>query len=135
MNKTFHIGNLTRDPELCYTSSGKAIAEFGLAVKGQKDTTIFLDFTAWEKTAELVAKYKKKGEAIAVEGRLNVDSWEDKDTKKKRTKLVIVAENIEFLSGGKGGENTASPKPAAKSQPKTQEQEFEDPDSSSDIPF
>jgi single-strand DNA-binding protein len=110
MNRTFHIGNLTRDPELRHTSSGKAIAEFGLAVKGPKDTTIFLDFTAWEKTAELVAKYKKKGEAIAVEGRLNVDTWQDKDTNKKRSKVVIVAENIEFLNSAKAStqENTTA---------------------------
>lgn len=132
MNKTFHIGNLTRDPELRNTSSGKAVASFGLAIQDVKET-IFLDFEAWEKTAELVTKYKKKGEPLAVEGRLKVDSWEDKSTGQKRTKLVIVAEKVEFISGGKGGENAASPKPAAKTAPKSPaHQEEED---SEDIPF
>ena len=125
MNKTFHIGNLTRDPELRTTPTGKSIASFGLAIQDAKDT-IFLDFEAWEKTADLVVKYKKKGEPLAVEGRLKVDSWEDKSTGQKRTKLVIVAEKVEFISGGKGNaENSSSPKPAAKSQPKA-EQEAED---------
>lgn len=126
MNKTFHIGNLTRDPELRNTSTGKAIASFSLAVQDSKET-IFLDFEAWEKTAELVCKYKKKGEPLAVEGRLKVDSWEDKDTKKKRSKVIIVAERIEFLSGGKGGENNAAPKTKEEAGPIQQEE--------SDVPF
>lgn len=131
MNKTFHIGNLTRDPELRITSTGKSIASFGLAIQDAKDT-IFLDFEAWEKTAELVAKYKKKGEPLAVEGRLKVDSWQDKSTGQKRTKLVIVAEKVEFISGGKGGENET---PKSTPKPKTQEQEPEDDEESDPIPF
>jgi len=126
MNKTFHIGNLTRDPELRNTSTGKAIASFSLAVQDSKET-IFLDFEAWEKTAELVCKYKKKGESIAVEGRLKVDSWEDKDTKKKRSKVIIVAERIEFIGGAKGGENNAAPKTKEEVVPIQQEE--------SDVPF
>lgn len=127
MNKTFHIGNLTRDPELRNTSTGKAIASFSLAVQDSKET-IFLDFEAWEKTAELVCKYKKKGEPLAVEGRLKVDSWQDKDTQKKRSKVIIVAERIEFLSGGKGGENNVTPKIK-------EESPVQEDDGSESVPF
>lgn len=129
MNKTFHIGNLTRDPELKYSQSGKAIANFGLAVQDGKET-IFLDFEAWEKTAELVAKYKKKGEPLGVEGRLKVASWTDKTTDQKRTKLVLVAEKVEFISG-KGSENTSSQKTEDK-QAKGAIQETQNED---DVPF
>lgn len=125
MNRTFHIGNLTRDPETRSTSTGKAITTFSLAVQDGKET-IFLDFESWEKTAELVAKYKKKGEPLGVEGRLKVDSWEDKTTGAKRSKVVIVAERVDFISGGG---NKDGQKPAAKTTQKVE------PENDESIPF
>lgn len=102
------IGNITRDVELKYTTSGAAVANFGLAVNrtytnsdGEKvDDVCFVDVVAWNRLAEVAGEYLSKGSPIFVEGRLQMDSWEDKDGK-KRSKLKVVAQNIQFLGGGK----------------------------------
>lgn len=101
MNKTFHIGNLTRDPETSFSKEGKAITRFSLAVNGRGDKVNYFDFTAFDKTAENIGKFKKKGEPLLVEGRLETDSWDDKASGQKRTKQYIIAESVEFLHGGK----------------------------------
>jgi len=108
LNKTMLIGNITRDVELKYTTSGAAVANFGLAVNrtytnsdGEKvDDVCFVDVVAWNRLAEVAGEYLSKGSPIFVEGRLQMDSWEDKDGK-KRSKLKVVAQNIQFLGGGK----------------------------------
>jgi len=127
MNKTFHIGNLTRDPETSLSKEGKAITRFSLAVNGRGDKVNYFDFTAFDKTAENIGKYKKKGEPLLVEGRLETDSWE-KDGK-KQYKTYIVAQDVQFLNSGKG-QSEDSPKPSAKKPAPTPVQE-----SSEDIPF
>ncbi len=107
LNKTMLIGNLTRDVELKYTTSGAAVANFGLAVNrtytnsdGEKvDDVCFVDVVAWNKLAEICGEYLAKGRPIFVEGRLQMDSWEDQDGK-NRTKLKVVAQNIQFLGSG-----------------------------------
>ena len=108
-NKVILAGNLTRDPELKYTQSGQAIAKFGLAINRKfkqgeetKEQTCFVDITAWGRTAEVVNEYAKKGRPILVEGRLEYSTWE-KDGQ-KRSKLEVVAENIQFLSSREGGQ-------------------------------
>jgi single-strand DNA-binding protein len=113
LNKVMLIGNLTRDPELRHTPSGKTVSEIGLAInrtwtndQGQKqEDTTFVDVTLWGKQAEVVQQYVTKGSPISIEGRLQLDTWDDKETGKKRSKLRIVAENFQFLSGkpGAGG--------------------------------
>jgi len=108
LNKTFLIGNLTRDPELRYIPSGTAVASFGLAVNrqytnsdGEKvDDVCYIDIVAWNRLAEVAGEYLSKGQPIFVEGRLQLDSWEDQDGK-KRSKLKVVAQNIQFLGSGK----------------------------------
>ena len=104
LNKVNIQGTLVAEPEGRSTSTGKQVANLRLAVNGRtdKDTT-FVDVTAWEKTAEVLIKHKKKGEQIIVSGRLVTESWEDATTKQKRSKLSIVAEEVFFVSGGKGG--------------------------------
>ena len=105
LNKCFLIGNLTRDPELRVTPKGTAICSFGLAVNRQfrdesgtaRDETTFVDIEAWGKQGELVSKYLTKGSPCMVEGRLRLDSWEDKNTQQKRSKLKVVLENVQFL--------------------------------------
>ena len=105
LNKVFLIGNLTRDPELRVTPKGTAICSFGLAVNRQfrdesgtaRDETTFVDIEAWGKQGELVSKYLTKGSPCMVEGRLRLDSWEDKNTQQKRSKLKVVLENVQFL--------------------------------------
>src|SRR5688500_12742826 len=102
-NKVILIGNLTRDPELRYTPKGTAIAKLGLAVNRSwrdengetKEEVAFIDVEAWGRQAETVGQYLKKGRPIMVEGRLKFDSWEDKQTQQKRSKLSVVLENFQ----------------------------------------
>lgn len=110
-NKVFLMGNLTRDPELRYTPKGTAVADIGLAVnrvrtndqgQRQEDTT-FVDVTLWGRQAELAQQYLSKGRPIFIEGRLQLDSWEDKQSGQKRSKLKVVGERLEFLPDGRGG--------------------------------
>ena len=121
------MGNLTRDPELRVTAKGTAICQFGIAVnrkfKGedgqQRDETTFVDCEAWSKTAELVAKYLTKGRCALVTGRLKLDSWDDKATGQKRSKLKVVAESVQFI-GGADDRETAAPAPKAAPVPQSQ---------------
>ena len=110
-NKVMLIGNLTRDPELKYTPKGTAIADIGLAVNrnyttdsGEKrEEVTFIDVTLWGRVAEIVGEYCKKGRPLFVEGRLQLDTWDDKATGQKRSKLKVVGENIQLLGGREGG--------------------------------
>src|SRR3954466_12461682 len=112
LNKVMLIGNLTRDPELRVTPKGTAICQFGLAVNRQfkdesgatRDETTFVDIEAWGKQGETVAKYLTKGRPLFVEGRLKLDTWDDKTTGQKRSKMKVVLENFQFLGGREGGE-------------------------------
>lgn len=112
INQVILMGRLTRDPEVRTTSTGKTIASFSLAVDrgGQEDAADFFDVTAWEKLGELVNQYLSKGRRCLVQGRLRQDSWDDKETGKKRTKVEVVATDVTFLDGpsGDGGGNGGS---------------------------
>lgn len=107
LNKVMLIGNVTRDPEIKYTPKGAAIADIGLAINrnytteaGEKrEETTFCDVTLWGKVAEIVGQYVKKGNPLFVEGRLQLDQWDDKQTGQKRSKLKIVGDNIQLLGG------------------------------------
>lgn len=114
INQVILMGRLTRDPETRSTSSGKTVTSFSLAVDrgGQDDQADFFDVTAWEKTGELVAQYLSKGRRVLVQGRLRQDSWDDKDTGKKRSKVEVVAFDVTFLDGP-SGENGGNVAPAA----------------------
>jgi len=110
LNEVRLIGRLTRDPQLRSTSGGQQLCEFGLATgrkfKGQDgemhEETTFVDVTCWGKLGENVARYMKKGRQIFVGGRLKFDSWEDKQSGQKRSKLSCVAENVQFLDAKQG---------------------------------
>ena len=110
LNKVFLIGRLTRDPELRYTQSGTAVAEFGLAVNrnfttssGEKrEETTFVDVIVWRRKAEVVCEYLGKGAPLFVEGRLELDTWETSEGQ-KRSKLRVVADNFQFLQAGPSG--------------------------------
>ena len=120
LNKVFLIGRLTRDPELRYTQSGTAVAEFGLAINrnfttstGEKrEETTFVDVIVWRRKAEVVCEYLGKGAPLFVEGRLELDTWETSDGQ-KRSKLRVVADNFQFLQAGSGarGEGPGRRKP------------------------
>lgn len=123
-NKVILIGNLTRDVEMRHTPSNQAVAKLGLACNRrwrtpdgeQREETMFVDCEAWGKTAEFISQYFAKGRPILIEGRLKLDQWEDKETKAKRSKHVVVIENAQFVDskpggGGGGGGGDEAPAP------------------------
>ncbi len=111
LNKVMLMGNLTRDPEIKYTPKGTAIAQLGLAVNrtwsndaGEKqEETTFVDVELFGRVAEIAGEYLKKGRPVFVEGRLKLDSWDDKTTGAKRSKMKVVGENIQLLGSREGG--------------------------------
>jgi len=104
-NKFILGGRLTRDPELRVTPTGTAICQFSVATsrkfktegQAEREEVSFIDCEAWAKTGELIAKHFTKGKAIFCEGRIKQDTWEDKTTKEKRSKLKMVVENFQFV--------------------------------------
>lgn len=114
-NKVMLLGNCTRDPEVKYTPKGSAVTDLGLAVNrfyttdgGEKrEETTFVDVTMWGRQAEIAGEYLKKGRPVFIEGRLQLDTWDDKQTGQKRSKLRVVCENFQLLGsrdgGGEGG--------------------------------
>ncbi len=111
MNKVILAGNLTRDPELRFTNDGIPVCNFGLAVNRRRskddEAVDFFDVNVWREQGEAVANYKKKGDGVLIEGRLQYRSWEDKESGQKRSKVDVVAENVQFL-GGRGDGNGSS---------------------------
>ncbi len=112
-NKVLLIGNLTRDPELRFGGGGgSAICKFGLAVNRtfttksgeRQEDTCFVDVVVFGPQAETCNEYLSKGRPVFIEGRLNFSSWEDRETGKRRSKLEVVGERVQFLGGrGEGG--------------------------------
>ena len=111
-NKVILLGNLTRDPQVRYTPGGTAVAEIGLAVNRQwfdkqsnqkKEETTFVDVTLWGRQAEVAGEYLAKGRAVLIEGRLQLDQWEDKTSGEKRSKLKVVGEEMKMVGGREGG--------------------------------
>ncbi len=122
LNKVFLMGRLTRDPELRYTPQGTAVSDLGLAVNREftaqgggerRKETLFIDVTVWRKQAELCCQYLRKGSPIFIEGRLSMDTWQGQDGQ-KRTRYRVVAENFQFIGGGRSDAGGPSP-PAAES--------------------
>jgi single-strand DNA-binding protein len=102
-------GNLTRDVQVRFLANEKAVANFGLAVNRKwkdasgapKEEVTFVDVSAWGRTAELCGQYLLKGSPCYIQGRLHLETWDDKKDGSKRSKLVVVADNVQFL-GQKG---------------------------------
>ena len=129
-NKVILMGNLTRDPELRYTSKGTAIAKIGLAVNRvwrtesgeQKEEVTFVDVDAFGKQAETIGQYLKKGRPILVEGRLKLDTWDDKQSGQKKNKLGVILETFQFLGSAQGQQGPARENaPAAGARPRVTE--------------
>ena len=100
MNIFIASGNLTRDPELRYTKEGKPVVSFAIAINegsGEKRSTEFVDCQAWDKLAETVAEYCRRGRKVLITGRYSTDEWIDKTTNQKRRKTIINCRNVEFL--------------------------------------
>jgi single-strand DNA-binding protein len=114
LNKVMLIGNLTRDPEIRYTPKGTAVTDIGLAINRvstgengeRQEETTFVDVTLWGRTAEIAGQYLSKGKPVFIEGRLQMDQWQDKTSGEKRSRLKIVAESMQLLGSrgeGQGG--------------------------------
>ena len=111
-NRVLLIGNLTRDPDVRYTPKGTAVADIGLAVNRsvpsedgeRREEVTFIDITLWGRQAEIAEQYLKKGRSVFIEGRLQLDSWDDKQTGQKRSKLKVVGENLQMLGSRQEGE-------------------------------
>ncbi len=120
LNKVMLIGNLTRDPEIKYTPKGQAIAELAMAINrnytveatGEKrEEVTYVDVTLWGRQAEIAKEYLTKGRPVYIEGRLTLDTWDDKTTGQKRSKMRVTGEALQLLGsrgeGGEGGGSTA----------------------------
>ena len=111
INQVILMGRLTRDPEQRTTTTGKTIASFGIAVDrgGQEDQADFFNVTAWEKLGDLVIQYLAKGRRVLVQGRLRQDTWDDKETGKKQSRIEVVATDVTFLDGPNGDSGSNAP--------------------------
>src|SRR6266404_2547020 len=148
-NKVILLGNLTRDPEVRYTPKGSAVCDLGIAINrsytldsGEKrEEVTFVDVVLWARLAEIAGEYLKKGRPIFIEGRLQLDTWDDKQSGQKRSKLRVIGETMQLLGGrppgaaGGGSEGseeakaaraktTPPPKPAAAGAPDDDEIPF-----------
>ena len=144
MNRVILAGNITRDPEIRFTGQGVPVCSFGLAVNRvrskDKDAVDFFDVSAWRELGENVANHKRKGDPILIEGRLQYRTWEAKDGS-KRSKVDVVADNVQFLGGGArngsgrenspgGGTSAGPPARHGRDQEVGDDPEFDD-----DVPF
>ena len=120
-NKVILLGNLTRDPEVRYTPKGSAVCDLGLAVNRQysldngekREEVTYVDVVLWARLAEIAGEYLKKGRPVFIEGRLQLDTWDDKQSGQKRSKLRVVGETMQLLgsrpaSGGDAEEGVSS---------------------------
>ena len=146
-NKVILLGNLTRDPEVRYTPKGSAVCDLGIAVNrsytldsGEKrEEVTFVDVVLWSRLAEIAGEYLKKGRPVFIEGRLQLDTWDDKQSGQKRSKLRVIGETMQLLggrppgagSGGEGGEERAS---RGKTAPPPKAPSANEPDDD-EIPF
>src|SRR5262245_56104906 len=147
VNKVILVGRLTRDPETRTFSNGGKVAKFGFAVTNRKknsqtgqweDVPMFIDCEAYNrgefgKQADLVEQYLAKGRQVYLEGRLELDQWDDKTTGQKRSKHKLVVENMQFLDGGRQGESESEGegggRPMARaSAPVSRPQAYQQPD-------
>lgn len=125
LNKVLLIGNLTRDPEVRYTPKGAAVSDISIAINrkwrddsGDHEEVTYVDITVWGKQAENCGQYLKKGSSACFEGRLQLETWDDKATGQKRSRIKVVAEHVQFLSSPnrEGGQQdrgyTSRPAPA-----------------------
>lgn len=139
INQVILMGRLTRDPEQRTTPSGRTVVSFSIAVDRptQDDQTDFFNVTAWEKLGDLVMQYLSKGRRVLVQGRLRQDSWEDKESGKKQSRIEVVAADVTFLDGPSGdGTSSGGAAPAKNNTKEETSAPVDDkPIDLSEIPF
>jgi len=146
-NKVMVMGHLTRDLEMKFTPGGMAVASFGMACNRKfkdgktgemREDVTFIEMECWSKAAETLNQYVKKGSALFVEGRLKLDTWDDKSTGQKRSKLKVVVENFQFVGGKSeaGGAGAGASARVGSKKVDAQQTETEDLDIQEDsVPF
>jgi single-strand DNA-binding protein len=148
LNRVLLIGNLTRDPELRHTPKGTAVAEIGMAINRvipaddggeRREEVTYVDVTVWGKQAEVAQQYLTKGKPVFIEGRLQLDTWDDKQSGQKRSKLRVVCEHLQLLGSGRQEGAADAPRaqaPAGKPKPRPAPPRDPDLDAEpDDIPF
>ncbi len=134
LNKVFMMGNLTRDPEI-RQAGGQQICSFGIAMsrtyqsaRGEtREDVCYVDVDAWGRTGEIVAQYARKGSPLFVEGRLRYDTWDDRETGKKRSRLTVTAENVQLLGGPRDNNGMAPQGGYAEDMPGGQRPYYQQP--------
>lgn len=143
-NQVTLLGTLTRDPEIKYLPSGKAVADIGMAINrsyttesGEKrEEVTFVDIAFFGRVAEVIGEYCKKGHPLFVQGYLKLDTWDDKTSGQKRSKLKIIGDTMQLLSrGDKPAGNTASGQAAQRPAKPPADPDLDAPDDSQEIPF
>ncbi len=143
VNKVILIGNLTRDPEVRYTPKGTAVSDIAMAVNRVRtgddgnriEEVTYVDVTLWGRQAEVAGQYLAKGRSVYIEGRLQLDTWDDKATGQKRSRLRVVGENMQFLGGqGQGGGGSQGGGGAPQQQPQQGAQQQSAPQQSNPAP-
>src|SRR5256884_5591076 len=143
-NKVILLGNLTRDPEVRYTPKGSAVCDLGIAINRQytldsgekREEVTYVDVVLWSRLAEIAGEYLKKGRPNFIEGRLQLDTWDDKQSGQKRSKLRVIGETMQLLGGrppGAGGAAEGVESRPAKTAPPPKPQAGEPDDD--EIPF
>ena len=124
-NKVILLGNLTRDPEVRYTPKGSAVCDLGIAINRQytldsgekREEVTFVDVVLWSRLAEIAGEYLKKGRPIFIEGRLQLDTWDDKQSGQKRSKLRVIGETMQLLGGRPPGAGGGAPAEGGEAHP------------------
>jgi single-strand DNA-binding protein len=130
------IGNLTRVPEIRYTPNGTAVSDLSIAINEKikdKENTTFVDVTVWDKQAENCCEYLSKGRPVMIEGRLKMDTWEDRETGKKRSKIGVVAQSVQFIGGSEKKETNSDNYKQREQEDVKQESLYDD--NESNVPF
>ena len=126
MNRFIGLGNLTKDPEIKETKTGKKVCTFTVAINNRpSDNVLYMDVEAWNKTADNCAKFLSKGRKVMVDGRLHLNSWKNSEGQ-TRNKIHCIADLVTFLSGNNEISNDNPPE---------KENNQEEDDDFSDIPF
>ena len=136
INQVILLGRLTRDPEQRTTASGKNVVSFSIAVdrQSQDDQADFFNITAWDKLGDLVMQYLSKGRRVLIQGRLRQDSWEDKDTGKRQSRIEVTASDVTFLDGP-SGDNSGSAAPPTTKKEEVVTEIYDKPIDLIEIPF
>jgi len=142
LNKVMIMGTLTRDPEIKYLPKGTAVATLGIAINrnystdsGEKrEEVTFVDVELWGKQAELAGEHLAKGKPVFIEGRLKLDTWDDKSTGQKRSKMKVVGDNLQFLHQRTQADGPKQPAGGQRTQRPTRDPDL-DAEEEDRIPF